>query len=99
MRKAGTRHSKSSPLNCKIVDVSRRRHLRKDARKLIGRAKVLDRELAPLVLMRRANARAPNREQFGLEQYPHKTHQPRNSGDSNQNSEYRCLCLVEMIVL
>ena len=49
--------------------------------------------------MRRANAGAPNREQFGLVQYPHNAQKPGNSGDSNQKSEYRYLSPVEAIVL
>jgi hypothetical protein len=70
-----------------------------DARKLSGRVKILGRELAPLVLMRRSNRRAPSREPFGLVQYPQNTHQRGNSGDSHQNSEYRFMCPVEVIVL
>ena len=98
MRKAGTRIEEFA-LNCKIVSLSRRRLYAKDARKLTGRANVLDRELAPLVLMRRANAGAPNREQFALVQYPHNTQKPGNSGDRDQECEYRYLSPIEAIVL
>jgi hypothetical protein len=49
--------------------------------------------------MRRSNAGAPNREQFGLMQYPHKTQKPSNSGDSDQESEDRYLSPVEAIVV
>jgi|SoimicMinimDraft_4_1059732.scaffolds.fasta_scaffold412666_1 hypothetical protein len=66
---------------------------------LTGRAKVLDRELAPLVLTRCANAGVSNREPFGLVQYPHNTQKPGNSGNRHQKGEYHCLSPIEVIVL
>ena len=49
--------------------------------------------------MRRANGGAPNREQFALVQYPHNAQKPGNSGDRDQESEYRYLSPIEAIVL
>jgi hypothetical protein len=68
-------------------------------RKLSGRDHRLGRELAPLVLTRRSNAGAPNREQLSLVQYPHNSQKPGNSGDCDQECEYRYLPAVELIVL
>lgn len=60
---------------------------------------MLDRELAPLVLLRRANAGTPNREPFCLVQHPHNAQQRGNSSNNNQNGEYRYLSPGEVIVL
>ena len=71
----------------------------KDARNLTGRDQVLDRELAPLVLLRRANARYAEQRTFCLVQHPHNAQQRGNSSNNNQNGEYRYLSPVEVIVL
>ena len=90
--------AESSPLNCRssIFSVGFLRH--KDAQALRSSQR-LDRELAPLVLMRRTNAGAPNRKQFALVQYPHNAQKPGNSSYRNQKGEYRYLSPVEAIVL
>ena len=51
------------------------------------------------MLTRRANAGAPNKEQFGLVQYPNNTHQRGNSCDRDQKRKYRNLSPIEVIVL
>jgi hypothetical protein len=90
---------KSSALNCRSSAFPVGAFTKKGARKSIGRVKVLDRELAPLMLVHPANEGAPNRDQFALVQYPHNTQKPSNSGNRHQNGEYRYLSPVEVIVL
>jgi hypothetical protein len=87
----------SSPLNCKssIFSVGSLCHRDAQARRPSQR---LGRGLAPLVLMPRAKAGAPNRKQFALVQYPHNAQKPGNSGDRNQKGEYRYLSPVKAIV-
>jgi len=92
--------SKSSPLNCKVVDFPVGAYYGKDARTLTpAEPKSSPANSPPLVLMRHANTGAPNRDQFGLVQYPHNTQKPGNSGNRHQKGEYHCLSPIEVIVL
>ena len=86
-------------MNCQFVENRCRRLYLKCARRCIGRAKVIDLNSRSILLMRRANAGAPNSDQSRLVQYPHKTHERGSSSNRDQKSECRYLPPGKAVVI